>query len=339
MSGADLGDALAVCADGRDYDLGCVQTTLSSRDADPALEAKALLSLVGTGDALDESCHTLMHLLGKRMPHDEILALGSTKAAELQDVWAPCGYGFLHGVFESLPLPPTTAGSAALVGRACEQPGISGVDRLHGECFHALGHAVHDRFDSVQDRLAVCRGAFPGSAPGMTPGRIGCYTGLAMKVRDDLLLELAAGRVIEPTAEAFAQAGVHCESADREWATACAPGFVQAATDSGARYVPLFLDWCSGLTGDPDPCFSQAGVYMGHFLTNFDSLEQVMSLCDGPSGRYPSRHGDLCRVSAVEGRMNTGLPALEAVEQVCAALQGRPDTESLCRAARDRYLS
>ncbi len=334
-----LAAALQICEQDGGYDLDCAQTVVSSRDVAPASEAQELLALVRTSPALSESCHSLMHMLGQRMPISQILDVGSIAADNLSQVWGSCGYGFLHGVFESLPLPETTAEAGALVGRACDQPSIVSEDRLYGECFHALGHAVHDAFTNIDERKSVCLNAFPSDAPGMSAGRIGCYTGLAMKVRDELLGEIARGRAIPATAEAFARAGSHCQSADPEWGDACAPGFVQVATESGPDHLPLFLDWCASLTSDQGPCFSQAGVYMGHYLAKFSSIDSVVTLCDGPGGRYPARLGDLCRMSLVEGRMNTGMPAAEAVDLVCAALRSRDTGVQVCEAARARYLA
>lgn len=325
-------DALAVCEREGTYDLGCVTQAIDSLPvADAGMFAAGILDVVRANPELADTCHSIMHSLGRHVASDVVMI-----ADELATVWEPCGYGVLHGVFESQPIPDTPTEAGTVVASLCRMGNIESDQRLLGECYHALGHAIHDTYKTLEASVPVCTAAFPGASEQDRGRRIGCYSGLAMKERDTVLARIATGEQVEPTVEAFDSIAGACRSGGTDFAIACAPGFVQVATEFGAEHVTPFLQWCASVTGPgAAQCYQQAGVYMGHFRVNFDSLAQSVNLCSPGSDEAV----ELCRTSLVEGLMNRGEALDSALDQVCAAYQGAGVASSarLCDLARERY--
>ena len=325
-------DVLSVCERDGSYDLACVTQTIDALPlSDAGVFAAGILDVVRANPDLADVCHNIMHTLGRHVASDVV-----NIADDLATVWEPCGYGMLHGVFESQPIPDTAAEAGPVVASLCQMGNIESDQRLLGECYHALGHAIHDTYKTLQDSVPVCTAAFPGVTEQDRGRRIGCYSGLAMKERDTVLSRIASGEQIEPTLVAFDMIAGACRSGGADFAIACAPGFVQVATEFGADHVGPFLQWCASVTGPgASQCYQQAGVYMGHFRMNFDSLAQSVNLCSPGSEEAV----ELCRTSLVEGLMNRGEALDSALDQVCAAYQtaGVASSARLCELARERY--
>jgi hypothetical protein len=334
---APLAASLEVCYDpaNGNIDLGCVITVVESRsDGNPVGDAEEVLALSKLDPRYAEGCHSIMHALGQQVMRTPRYL---NEPESLLHLWDTCGYGLLHGVFEKIDLPNDVEASAEILKTACEIGGIGSDERLRGECLHALGHAVYDNFDSDENRSAACSAAFNGDAPGMSPRRIGCYSGLAMKERDALLQLILDGLAeVEPTPEGFAEAAAFCSvRSDAEWAQSCAPGFVQVATDYGASHVPAFLEWCSNLLGSSGvECYRQAGIYMGHFNKRFSGLEQVMVLCESGEGTFAGENTDVCRAAVATGLQNSGSSPADAVERVCEVLATVSRGPQACEIAR-----
>lgn len=336
-----LGVSMEICydeANGR-LDIGCaIKIAVSRTDANPIADASEVLELSRTDKRYSVGCHSIMHALGQKVAQTSEF----NKTPEvLRDLWGPCGYGLLHGVFEKVELPRDPEAAAAKMRTACDVGGIRTDERLHGECLHALGHAAYDHFGEGGASYQVCVSAFPGTSPGMTPARTGCFSGLAMKTRD-MLIQRILDRVasVEPTVEGFATAGRICSlQDDLEWVRSCAPGFVQVATEYGASHMPSFLNWCSSLL-QPSAldCYRQAGVYMGHFNSKFDSLEQVMTICGEGEAVNGEEVVDVCRASVAEGLQNIGDERPAAVDKVCQVLATVPRGQVACDIARNGSL-
>jgi hypothetical protein len=321
---------LQVCDRDGIYDLRCVNDTVRTVPVEQAATfATEILNVVQTHPELSDQCHAIMHTLGQHVADDLDVV-----AADLSAVWAPCGYGLLHGVFETQPIAEDVPTASQQIASLCEIGSITRDERLRGECFHALGHAVHDRFGGLEQSVPVCSAAFPTANDAAQ--RIGCYSGLAMKERDEVLIDVMAGKTIEPTVDGFEQVGGSCRFGGPEFAQACAPGFVQIATEFGSTHIRPFLDWCVSVTPDAvNECFKQTGVYMGHFRAKFNSLGSSVQLC-APGAASAV---DACRVGLVEGLLNRGEPRAAAVDQVCDAYLavGLPEASRLCDVARRTY--
>ena len=327
-------DALSVCERDGTFDVACITQSIDSLPvSDAGLFAAGILDLVRGNPELADTCHSIMHTLGRHVS-SEVSAI----ADDLASVWEPCGYGMLHGVYESQSIPIDVSDAGAVVAALCQMGNLESNARLTGECYHALGHAIFDTYKTLKSSLPVCDSAFPGQTEQSRAKRIGCYSGLAMKERDIVLSRIVNGEKISPTIEAFDAVAGACREGDDDFALACAPGFVQVATEFGASHIPSFLQWCSNVTGvGSNQCYQQAGVYMGHFRAKFDSLAQSVNLCSPGSDEAV----DLCRTSLVEGLMNRGDSVEKAVGEVCGAYQraGLPETNRLCELARTRYIT
>jgi hypothetical protein len=333
-----LAASLEVCYDDVNdrLDVGCATTIVVSRaGTDPVADAVEILELSRTDARYAIGCHSVMHALGQEVA--KTTQFNQTPEV-LTDLWSPCGYGLLHGVFEKVALPTDPVGASQILRGACEVGGIRTDERLHRECLHALGHAVYDYFGQGDESYKVCAATFPGKETVMTTGRTGCFSGLAMKSRDALLQRIL-DRVaqVEPTVAGFANAGRVCsQQDDPEWAQACAPGFVQVATEYGASHMPAFLQWCTSVL-EPAAldCYRQAGVYMGHFNNKFSSLEEVMTICGENESGIGANVVDLCRASVAEGLKNIGLQPGEAVDRVCRIMATIPRSTDVCQLARE----
>jgi hypothetical protein len=327
-------DALSVCERDGTFDIACITQSIDALPvSDAGLFAAGILDVVRANPELADTCHNIMHTLGRHVSSEII-----TIADELASVWEPCGYGMLHGVYESQTIPSSVAEAGPVVASLCQMGNIESNSRLTGECYHALGHAIHDTYKTLKASVPVCDAAFPGQTDQDRARRIGCYSGLAMKERDVVLSRIQSGEQVAPTVEAFESIAGACREGDEDFALACAPGFVQVATEFGPTHMPPFLQWCSNVTGvGSSQCYQQAGVYMGHFRANFESLAQSVNLCAPGSDEAV----DLCRTSLVEGLMNRGDAVDNAVEEVCVAYQtaGLPASNRLCELARTRYTT
>lgn len=323
--------ALTVCDRDGIYDVNCVTQTIEALPVDNAgVYAAELLSVVQQHPELADACHGLMHTLGRHIA-DEAGIL----ADQLTDTWEPCGYGLLHGVFEYQDIPDDATAAGAKIAKLCLIGNIPSNDRLLGECYHALGHAIYDTFGGLDAAVPVCDAAFPGDGTFDSSQRVGCYSGLAMKERDEVLKRIYEGERVEPTVAAFDAVAGACRSGGVEFAAACAPGFVQIATEFGPDHVRPFLQWCSTVTPQASvQCYQQAGVYMGHFRAKFDSLAQSVELCSPGSPDAV----ETCRTSLVEGLLNRGEALESALEQVCDAYQTAklPNFSQLCSLTREK---
>jgi hypothetical protein len=332
-SGSEISAAavLDVCDRDGAYDLACVTETIRTVPVTQvAVFAAEFLGVLQTRPELADYCHTIMHAIGQHVADDlDVVAAG------LGSVWEPCGYGLLHGVFESQPIASDLATAAGQVASLCGIDSIVSNERLSGECFHALGHSVHDRFGGLERSIPVCVAAFPTG--DRIAQRIGCFSGLAMKERDEVLVRVMRGASVEPTVAGFEQVGGACRSGGAEFALACAPGFVQIATEFGSSHIRPFLEWCVSVTPEgANECFRQTGIYMGHFRVKFDSLVSSVQIC--APGEPTAVQA--CRIGLVEGLLNRGEPRPAAVQQLCDAYLAAtlPDASSLCAVARETYL-
>ena len=329
-SESTMGDLLALCARNGSVDIGCINQGLDAVNLDkPALAAAYVVSDAESSSKLGESCHGIMHLIGQKIYNrvDEV-------AVSLSSHWAPCGYGLLHGVMERQIIPTNLDEAAAKVKSLCMLGNLQDESRVYGECLHSLGHAIFDSRDNFSQALEVCDTAF--ATESGVPDRIGCYTGLAMKQRDKVLVEINNGRVIEPNVEAFEEVGQACAVGDSLFALACAPGFIQIATDSSPEHVKPFLSWCSATAPEAsNECFRQAGVYMGHFRDKFDSLSSSIAICDSGT----ATEVESCRIGMVEGLENRGESRARALDELCQSYKASLGREGvgLCAKAREIY--
>lgn len=332
-----VADVVASCQrQDTSVDTNCVHNAISLLPTDSPEELPGLLlAQVQTHIDMGEDCHNLMHTLGKHLADQaEDLAMNLTSE------WEPCGYGFLHGVFESQKVPQDASQAGDRLSELCHIGKLNESERLRGECYHALGHAVSDSQEDTQSAINMCAQAFTDQTSSGSSGRIGCYSGVAMKARDQVLYNVTQGLMVPATVEGFSEAAAICESSTQEFALGCAPGFVQIATQYGPSHIGPFLSWCSKLLGEQaKTCYEQAGIYMGHFQQKFYPLEKAVELC----GTAAVEYAGACAISLPQGLVNRGYAPTEAVNQACTAFSAvtsgplKGQGERLCQEAQQMY--
>ena len=308
-----------------EFEIPCLENIFNNT-GDPELSADVYLKLAENQPNLGEYCHQFLHTLGKKLIKNkaEINYKSNSDSTRLSS----CGYGFLHGYFENINLSGDKNKDIKLLDRSCNNLLNLANKRVVLECFHALGHAISDNYKELNEAKDLCSSAFISNSEA----KIGCYGGLAMKIRDSYLLLINQGKKFPPTFEWFDQVGKNCESNDQLWTISCAPGFVQLATDQGLEYVKPFLLWCSNVLSDASQCYQQAGVYLGHFSDRLGSSDELTKICISSTGN--KNYSNKCIISIPEGRMNAGISKINAVKFICPEI----DSKSYCRETYDYYL-
>lgn len=306
------------------YELSCLENIFNNI-GDPELSADIYLKLAENQSSLGENCHQFLHTLGKNLINNKapILYESNKDSTRLSS----CGYGFLHGYFENIKLTGNKTKDISLIDKSCKNLTKLPNKRVLLECFHALGHAISENYKDLNDAKDLCNSAFILN----NEAKIGCYGGLAMKIRDSYLLLINQGNKFPPTIEWFVEVGRNCESNDQLWTISCAPGFVQLATDQGLEYVKPFLIWCSDILSDATQCYQQAGVYLGHFSERLGSSDELIKICSSSSNN--KNYLKKCIISIPEGRMNAGVSKLNAVRFICPNIESKP----YCREIHNYY--
>jgi len=300
------------------YEISCLENIFTNT-GNPHLSADVYLKLAENHSNLGEYCHQFLHNLGKKLIKNKVDILYKSNVDSTR--LSSCGYGFLHGYFENINLSGIKNKDITLLDNSCTNLSTLSDKRVMLECFHALGHAISDNYKDLSEAKDLCNTAFIKNSEA----KIGCYGGLAMKIRDNYLLLINQGNKFPPTLEWFTEVGKNCESNDKLWTISCAPGFVQLATDQGLEYVKPFLLWCSKVLTDATQCYQQAGVYLGHFSEKLGTSEELVKACRSSSNN--DNYFNKCIFSIPEGRMNAGINKVNAVKFICSNIESK----SYCR--------
>lgn len=133
--------------------LTCIRSALELElgNVDPVTATAKARSVFEEDPTRKPGCHAVMHEIG------QILAeRGETP--EMGATWAACGYGVLHGVYETLPLPKDPEEAGRVAYRACSSnTEVTGNRDLSSRCEHALGHSLWRNFDGdLKKAVAGC---------------------------------------------------------------------------------------------------------------------------------------------------------------------------------------
>ena len=297
------------------FEISCLENIFNNA-SDPHLSADVYLKLAENNSDLGEYCHQFLHTLGKKLINNKVDILYKSDVDSIR--LSSCGYGFLHGYFENISLSAIKNKDISIIDKSCTNFSTLSDKRVILECFHALGHAISDNYTELSEAKDLCKSAFIENSEA----KIGCYGGLAMKIRDNYLLLINQGTKFPPTLEWFNEVGKNCESNDKLWTISCAPGFVQLATDQGLEYVKPFLLWCSKILTDATQCYQQAGVYLGHFSEKLGTSDELVMACKSPSSN--NNYIIKCIISIPEGRMNAGVNKVNAVKFICPEIKSKP---------------
>ena len=311
-----------------EYLLPCLENIFKNKD-DQLSKAKAYINLSKDNQGLGIYCHQILHYIGSNFPLEKYQNVNYNKE-DFELVLPKCGYGFLHGFFENTPISGNNITDGEILDKICEPLSIYSNKNLKLECFHAIGHAVSDKYEGAEDSKNVCNKAYQGKSEAL----IGCYGGISMKIRDKTLLKINMGEKFPPTIAWFNEIGESCKNGDFLWRISCAPGFIQLATDQGIEYVKPFLSWCTtSLTPDSSQCYQQAGVYMGHFKDKLGTAKEIVSVCESATDN--TDYISLCISSIPEGRMNAGASNDDAVKYICKSR----DEFNYCEDIYSKYLT
>jgi len=301
-----------------EYSISCLEDILKTSN-DQKISVDVYLKLAENESNLGEYCHQFLHSLGKSLIDKNVVIMQNIN----DDVkrLSSCGYGFLHGFYENTKLTGEINKDRSVIAESCDRLKNDQNQRIISECYHALGHAVSDKYKNTELSKDVCNQAFEKNIEA----KIGCFGGVAMKIRDQLLLEINNGSKFPATVEWFKEVGKNCQSDDQLWIISCAPGFIQLATDQGIEYVKPFLTWCDSTMKISEQCYQQAGVYLGHFSNKLGTPEELINICE-TSSQNP-KYIFKCISSLPEGRMNSGDTKEKAVEFICPKIT----TNKYCR--------
>jgi hypothetical protein len=310
------------------YLLPCLESVFNKDSNDDLLaRAKSYIELSKNNQGLGVYCHQILHYIGGSFSLEKYQSISENKD-DFELVLPSCGYGFLHGFFENTPLSGNN-NDEKLLKSICDPLSHLSNKNLKLECFHALGHAVSDSYKSADKSKEVCSKAYNDN----TQALIGCFGGVSMKIRDQILVKINNGEKFPPTLTWFNEIGNSCQNADFLWRVSCAPGFVQLATDQGIEYVKPFLLWCDAtLKPESTQCYQQAGVYMGHFKDKLGTAEEIVAVCIGASDE--SKNIDICINSIPEGRLNAGSSVEDSVRFLCKS----KDEFNYCDDIYKKYL-
>jgi hypothetical protein len=118
----------------------CIETAVAAElgASDAKRTLAAALAVFEREPTTPPGCHGVTHYIGRA------IAASGQRTPQLGELWATCGYGALHGVFETLSLPddPGAAGKTAYA-KCRENEEIRTNRDLMGRCTHALGHSIY----------------------------------------------------------------------------------------------------------------------------------------------------------------------------------------------------
>jgi hypothetical protein len=313
---------------GANYLLPCLEKIFNN-DGDFLSNAKAYIDLSKNNQGLGVYCHQILHYIGGNYPLEKYQSVSYNKD-DFELVLPSCGYGFLHGFFENTPITGNNIKDSKLLLKICEPLSTYPNKNLKLECYHAIGHAVSDKYNGVDRGKNLCSEVYQQNSEAL----IGCFGGISMKIRDKILVKINMGEIFPPTLAWFNEVGSSCQDGDFLWKISCAPGFVQLATDQGIEYIKPFLSWCdSTLMPESIQCYQQAGVYMGHFKDKLGTAQELISICTEATN--DSNYISTCINSIPEGRMNAGASKEDAVKFLCV----NRDEFDYCEDLYKKYLS
>lgn len=338
-----LAQAVQACHEA-DAGVDCVQQAVGTsieRIGVPGT-ARDLVRILGSDESFGGVCHEAMHWLGRQAAPEY-----REHVEELREVFPACAFGLMHGIIESVPLPPDPQAAASEIRELCAQlTGWSGKVELGSkehyllsDCAHGTGHSLgYSHPGKLSYGFQSCRNSFD-----LEDVLWACFNGVGM-VNVGYAAEALAARdpgteVTVDTWEELTEpiCGLMEELRDR----ACPGAFVQVAADSGVAAEVGFLNWCQEKYPDTAYlCFQGLGTAMGVSARALEwPVERVgdemLTVC------AVADNSDLlveCWAALSIGLTQRGIGNESAAKQACAEFQGRLETdlaERACSRARD----
>jgi hypothetical protein len=297
----------------------CIKNALDAEiDARGVVEVAESVLQVFSGDpGRRPGCHALMHEIGQLLAERE-------ESPQLEDRWSTCGYGLLHGVYETLPLPdtPEKAGQSAYK-RCRENPEVAENRDLLARCEHALGHSLWRNFDGDLDRSV--QGCLVETDRAIYEN---CLSGVYMMDKNENWADKPAPR----DAAAWRAALAGC---DDRTAVACILAHAETAVFDSAASARGWLEVCLEQAGADVRGRLQIGKRCIYLLGQSQAFEENQD--SNPTGRIAdcvTWTGELlpeareaCRDGALNALAALGIGEKERHERLCAALK---ETDLAC---------
>lgn len=267
-------------------------------------------------------CHPALHTFGRSVS-DRVV---TEKTVELKEAWSLCGYGFLHGVYETLNRDLFAVGAAAEALEHCNRHEfLTTTDRtLRDNCVHAVGHSAWKAADgNVTAALGYC-GAGPETR-SIDADVVACSTGVYMSQYDSRLSLRGPLQASEKIEEIYPG----CRDHSPVIATVCA-SFFSLSVRSSASHAAEHLAYCAELAEQPGVCFKKFGLHLALRALStpgFDDNGTFRGICLGGYGSGEWRAGsqtvrDACREGAEQGAAVHGLGTDARREAACRIAEG-----------------
>lgn len=218
------------CLGVSDCILDAVTEELERRGPERTLQSA--LTVFASAPNTPPGCHGVTHYIG------QAIAATGEPAPQLGALWSTCGYGTLHGVYETLPLPtdPEQAGRNAYE-RCRGNKEVYAERDLMSRCTHALGHSIYTAMNADMVRaVQACR---------VDPDQVAvqqCLGGVYMMDRN---ARWPDGDGPDDTA-AWQAALPHC--LDPAGAATCVLAYAEVATSTSEQSTLSWLDLCFAAT-------------------------------------------------------------------------------------------
>lgn len=319
--------------------IDCVDRVVEALPADLDIAEAVLTTKKAFAGNLVVQCHEGMHALGRGLA----LVITAQPDLALGELWESCGQGFLHGVFENLPLERTDAAEDAF--NYCYRPEFMKTTSYRGNCLHSAGHSIY-KAHAADLESAGWDCYFPGKAVVGADGlgeSESCLSGIYMSYIDERF------RTAKPLPSDVRWDDVlpHC-------ATSPAPGVCSANFDlairSGGPQTRSQLQWCYETADEAWLCLHKLAVSQGlNLLTQGDARKEGgdWRICtDGIRGdavwaKDATYTVHTCVEGFLKAVMTHGVARAEQEKVVCAlipvaacprivarGLTGRPTPES-----------
>lgn len=255
-------------------------------------------------------CHQVMHEIGQAMSsRSDRTAMG--------ELWSRCGYGMLHGLYETLDLPEDPQKAGALAYAECDgNEEVAAVRDLAARCEHALGHSLWRAMGSNPEKAA--------EACLVTEDRFAyenCLSGVFMMDRETNW----KGRPAPQTTEDWKEALSGCSDLTL---LSCVLTHAETAVFDSVASARGWLDFCLNVTDARyTPADSKRCVYLLAQSQTFvqeggKDTDTTVAQCALWTNGLPQLVREGCLQGALNALAANGVPEQERRNRACKLLEG-----------------
>jgi len=259
-------------------------------------------------------CHQVLHEVGQAMTTE------TSSLPVMGELWSLCGYGMLHGLYETLELPedPEEAGMRAYA-KCAENEEIALTRDLVARCEHALGHSLWRAMAADPGKAAE---ACMVSQDRFTYEN--CLSGVFMMDRETNW----KGRPAPESANQWREALSACSATAM---LSCVLTHAETAVFDSAESARGWLDFCVEVTAKQDADTKRCVYLLAQSQTfvQEDGRDDDISLaqCALWTGELPQLVREGCLEGAINALAASGVPEQERRIRACRLLE---DTDLSC---------